>query len=48
MFGRAPALTINKDRFNRLAIMLIESDDARKIYFKTVLEEFAEQKSRNL
>ena len=40
--------TINQDRLNSLAIMLTESEDTRKIDFKTVLEAFAEQKFRNM
>ena len=40
--------TINQDRQNSSAIMLTESEDTRKIDFKTVLEAFAEQKFRNM
>jgi len=36
--------TVNQDKLNSLAIMLTESEDARKIDFKTILEAFAEQK----
>jgi hypothetical protein len=38
----------NQDRLNSLAIMLTESEDTRKVDFKTIFEAFAEQKLRNM
>ncbi len=40
--------TMTQDRLNSLAIMLIESEEARKLDFQTLLEEFTEQKLRNM
>ncbi|XP_067132434.1 zinc finger MYM-type protein 1-like [Centruroides vittatus] len=39
--------TMTQDRLNSLAIMSIESDEARKLDFQTILEEFTEQQLRN-
>ncbi|XP_067140986.1 zinc finger MYM-type protein 1-like [Centruroides vittatus] len=40
--------TMTQDRLNNLAIMSIESEEARKMDFQTILEEFTKQKLRNM
>ncbi len=38
----------HQDRLNSFAIMSIESGEARKLDFQSILEEFTEQKLRNM